>query len=170
ALPGPVQAERLLGRLEERLDVDREVRLVEPDGFLVGTDEVILVAPLAWVEDAPYRAQEDRQTIPQRPGALAGPERLHQRLARSRSAAPRDEDLEQIARLARLPCPERHGLAGEEHAESPERLDDDRRDAGQRVDERDRRPVALRAHLRERRLGAPGRLVVAGEQRAHHRR
>ena len=38
------------------------------------------------------------------------------------------------------------------------------------MDERDRRAVALRAHLRERRLGAPGRLVVAGEQRAHHRR
>jgi len=64
-----MQPERLVGRAEEFLDVDREVRLIEPDGVLVGADEVVLVAPLPGVEDAADRAEEDRERNPT-PGSI----------------------------------------------------------------------------------------------------
>ena len=45
----------------------------------------------------------DGQPVAERLGVLVGPEELEERLARRRPAAPRDEDLEQVAGLLRLP-------------------------------------------------------------------
>ncbi len=79
----------------------------------------VLSAPTKWsgpmallgVEDGPDGAEQHGQAVAERAAALVGPERLHQRVARDRAASPGDEDLEQVARLARLPGRERDGLA-----------------------------------------------------------
>ena len=103
------------GRLEEALDVDAHQRQIQRDGARVGPDDVEVAA-----ERRAQRRQRDRQAVGELRRLLAGPQQLHQLLARDRPPAPRDEDLQQRPRLLGL---ELHRLPAPEHREAAERLD-----------------------------------------------
>ena len=124
---------RRRGRLvEERLDVELDVVEVERDRALVGRHEELGRVLLLRVQHRADRGQRDRQPVAERLGVVVGPEQLEERVAGRRPAAPRDEDLQQVAGLLRLPRGLRDGLAVADEPEPPERLDPQRRSAGRR--------------------------------------
>ena len=92
-----------LGRLaQEQLDVDVDVLAHEPHRVVVGGDVVVRRPRLPRVEHAADRAQQHRQPA-RRAVRLVGPQQRRRLVADDRRAAPGDEQLEQVAGLARPP-------------------------------------------------------------------
>ena len=96
----------------------------------VGHDEMVLGRAIragSRTDRSVLSATESR--LPRRARILLGPERLDQLFARHGLPAARGEDLQQVARLLRLPLFRGNGLAVAEDAEAAERLERERRGA-----------------------------------------
>ena len=111
---------------EELLDVDVDVVAHEPDGVVIGGDEVVRTARLVRIEHGAHGAQQYRES-PRRAVGIFGPEQFGDLLAHDGRTAPRNEELDEVARLARPPIPDVDGVAVTADPETAERGDDDRR-------------------------------------------
>ena len=99
------------GVAQEQLDVDLDVLAHEPHRVVVGGDVVVGRHRLARVEHAADRAQQHREPA-RRSVGLVGPQQRRDLLAHDRRAAPGDEQLEQVAGLARAPLADLDRSAG----------------------------------------------------------
>ena len=66
----PLEGKRVECAREERLDVEGEILGLQPDCALVRADVVVLREALPGIEDAADRAQQDGQSVAERPRAL----------------------------------------------------------------------------------------------------
>src|SRR6266511_2824728 len=133
--------------LEELLEVDVDVRRLEPDGVSARLDELIGRIMSLRVEYGSKGAGRDGEAVRDAARILARPERLHQHVARRGAAASGHEDLEEVARLLRLPLLPADGPAVAFDRKPSESRDADGR-AGtarrRRKDGRQERRVCLR--------------------------
>jgi hypothetical protein len=115
------------GLRQETLHVDVEVLELEPDRFSAGGDEAVRIGAPLRVEDRAERAERHRKPVSDPSRVAVRPERLHENVARRGTSAAGDEELEQVARLLRLPGGQRDRDPVPHDPEAPERLDRERR-------------------------------------------